>query len=183
MLTIYLVSQSERRRMLLEAVGYTVEVKMNEVDETLTSGLAVERALVEVAERKMGKYYLSEQIAVAADTMVVLGDKELGKPASDEDAGRMLRSLSGVPHRVLTSFCVGRLGVKRTQVVDTEVCFRKLSELEINRYVASGEGRDKAGAYAIQGKGGLFVDQIKGSYTNVIGLPLAEVVAIIESLT
>tara|TARA_B100000959_G_scaffold259578_1_gene295308 strand:- start:276 stop:785 length:510 start_codon:yes stop_codon:yes gene_type:complete len=169
--------------MLLEAIGYDVQVKVNDVDETLSAGLAVERALVELAERKMGKYYLSEQIAIAADTMVVLGDKELGKPTSDEDAGRMLRALSGVPHRVLTSFCVGRLGVKRTQVVDTEVCFRTLSELEIEHYVALGEGRDKAGAYAIQGKGGLFVDQIRGSYTNVIGLPLAEVVAVIESLT
>ena len=169
--------------MLLESVGFRVEVKPNDVDETLSSGLSIEAALLELAERKLGKYYLSEQIALAADTMVVLGDNELGKPRDDEDAGRMLRALSGQTHRVYTSFCVGRLGVKRSKIVDTEVCFRKLSDVEMDNYVAGGEGKDKAGSYAIQGHGGLFIDQIKGSYTNVIGLPLTEVIEVIESLT
>ena len=180
---IYLVSQSERRLRLLRAAGYDVEVKENTVDESLSPGLAVDRALIELAERKMGKFYLSEQVAISADTMVVLGDKKLGKPKDDDEARKMLETLSGTPHRVLTSFCVGRLGVKRTQVVDTEVRFRKLSDVEIANYVASGEGRDKAGSYAIQGGGGIFVDRINGSYTNVIGLPLAEVIAVIKSLT
>ena len=116
-------------------------------------------------------------LVLGADTVVVLGGEVLGKPRNAEDARRMLGRLSGRAHKVLTGFAVVLDDTVRTQIVETEVSFRELDEVSIGRYVASGEPMDKAGAYAIQGVGGGFVDRVIGSYTNVVGLPLSEVLA------
>ena len=110
---------------------------------------------------------------IAADTIVVLGDKILGKPSDAADAVRMLHNLSGKAHEVKTAVAVFYQDKTLLQVVTTKVHFRTLTENEIDRYVKTGEPLDKAGAYGIQGKGALLVDKIEGSYDNVVGLPLA----------
>lgn len=110
---------------------------------------------------------------IAADTIVVLGDTILGKPADAADAGRMLGELSGRAHEVKTATAVFYQDKTLLRVVTTNVHFRPLSEEEINWYVNTGEPLDKAGAYGIQGKGAVLVEQIEGSYDNVVGLPLA----------
>ncbi|MBI5510069.1 MAG: septum formation protein Maf [Deltaproteobacteria bacterium] len=177
-----LVSASPRRKELLEAAGYEVVVRVPSVDESF-SGPDSRQAVVEIAERKLDAVPPTDELAVAADTLVLVDDERLGKPA-DEDAARdMLRRLSGRMHEVVTGFAVARGGARRRGVVATRVWFRPLSALEIERYVSSGDPLDKAGAYAIQGGAGAFVDKLEGSYTNVIGLPLAEVLVAMESLT
>ena len=116
---------------------------------------------------------------LCADTSVLLlegAERILGKPASDDDARDMLRALSGRPHEVCTAFALGRGGAAlHVERVSTRVWFRALGADEIDFYVASGEGRDKAGAYAVQGLGAMLVARIDGSYTNVVGLPACEV--------
>ena len=126
-------------------------------------------------------------IVLAADTTVFVEDEILGKPADDDDARRMIRALSGRPHVVATAFVLGdppahRAAVLVEKTVETEVVFRALSQPEIEAYVATGEGRDKAGAYALQGRAGALVLRIAGSHTNVIGLPTAEVVMELRKL-
>jgi septum formation protein len=118
-----------------------------------------------------------EGIVLAADTLVHLEDQILGKPVDVDEARAMLTQLSGRVHRVTTGVYVGRPGEAVPFCVSTEVVFRDLEALEIQRYVEGGEPMDKAGAYGIQGGAAGFVSRIQGSYTNVVGLPLAEVVA------
>lgn len=123
-------------------------------------------------------------LVLAADTVVVVDEEPWGKPTDAEDARRMLRRLSGRSHEVVTGFCVVCAGAERhavEAVVGTEVRFRVLSPEEIERYVATGEPMDKAGAYAIQGGAAGMVRGIFGSYTNVVGLPLAEVLEAIDA--
>lgn len=112
---------------------------------------------------------------LAADTVVALGVRVLNKPKDDAQAARMLRALSGRWHEVHTGFCVRAGADVLARVVTTKVKFRALSAADIKRYIATGEGRDKAGGYAIQGIGAQLVSEVRGSYTNVIGLPIAEV--------
>lgn len=126
-----------------------------------------------------------ELLVIAADTIVVLGKHILEKPRDDADAKRMLRALSGRVHDVITGVCVLKVekGVpvkERAFTVSTSVRFKKLSPAEIDGYVATGEPRDKAGAYAIQGIGSFLVKSINGSYTNVVGLPVAELVDLLR---
>jgi septum formation protein len=181
MKSIVLASASPRRKALLEAASYTVEVRAPNADETWPGG-DPERATQEIAARKLVKCLDAARVTVAADTVVMLGVQPLGKPVDANDARRMLRELAGREHRVVTGYCVGR-GAKRVAgAVTTRVSFRALSTEEIERYVASGEPFDKAGAYAIQGEGGALVDSVEGSYTNIVGLPLAEVIGAIEAV-
>jgi septum formation protein len=125
----------------------------------------------------------ADELVVAADTCVVLDGGLLEKPRDADDARRMLRALAGRTHEVITGFCVRRGGKHREGAVHTRVGFRSLSHEEIERYLDSGEPFDKAGAYGIQGAGGALVDKIDGSYTNVVGLPLSEVLAAIEAVS
>ena len=115
----------------------------------------------------------AETAIVAADTVVVLDEDILGKPKDEEEARLMLRRLSGRAHEVKTGLSVYHKGHVHLHVETTRVYFRKLSDLEIDRYVATGEPMDKAGAYGIQGKGAILVSRVEGSYDNVVGLPLA----------
>ena len=121
-------------------------------------------------------------IIVGADTVVVLDDKVIGKPRDDSDALAILSALAGRTHHVLTGYCVRRGSHQLSGVVTSEVCFRPLKESEIYAYVTTGEGRDKAGAYGIQSAGAALIDHVEGSFSNVVGLPLTEVLAAIREL-
>lgn len=175
-----LASGSPRRADLLRAAGYRFVVRAPEVDEsrlkassaaTLASLLAREKALDVV--RRFPR--AAQARVLAADTIVVLGRTVLGKPRDAADARRMLRLLSGRTHRVITGVAIARPGDPgsiRTASAVTRVTFRRLARAEIQRYVASGDPADKAGAYGIQNAAALFVTEIHGSWTNVVGLPM-----------
>ena len=174
---IILASNSPRRKELLRQIGVSFTVDPADVDERPFPGerpedyavrVALDKARVAAARSKNG-------VIIAADTIVVVDDTILGKPADRNDAERMLTVLSGRVHRVITGLAVidAADGKTMTNSVVTSVWFRDLSQQEIQSYVAGGEPLDKAGAYGIQGKGALLVKQIEGCYFNVVGLPLS----------
>lgn len=171
---IILASGSPRRRELLAAMGYEFTVLAPDVDEGV-SGCArdIVGLLAERKGRAAAQLCHDGEIVIAADTLVSLDGRPLGKPRSDAEAEAMLRALSGRSHEVYTGLCVidtasGKMSV---DVECTRVTFRALSDAEIAAYVSTGEPRDKAGAYAIQGGAAAFVAGYDGSYNNVIGLP------------
>jgi septum formation protein len=182
---LVLASASPRRRALLASVGLAFEACATEIDESVRPGepprAYVERMGREKALRALEAVRAEGALVLAADTSVVQGEAILGKPEDDEHAVSMLARLSGKAHRVMTSVALGRasVGVLEELTVTTEVRFRPASREELVRYVATGEGRDKAGSYAIQGIGAGFVQGITGSYTNVVGLPLVEVLGLL----
>jgi len=178
---VVLASRSPRRRELLLAAGLHVEVNPPDVDEAAAPGEPPAAMVLRLAIEKAATVETGE-VVVAADTAVVLDGEALGKPRDVEDAALMLARLSGRAHEVLTGFCVRQGRERLAAVVKTEVSFRPLSQAEIFGYVSSGEPLDKAGAYGIQGLGGALVDRVEGSYTNVVGLPLAEVLAAIREV-
>lgn len=155
-----------------------------DVDETRLSGEPAEEYVMRVARLKAdaAAARFPDRIVLAADTAVVAGEDVFGKPADAADAARMLRTLAGGPHRVLTGVAVRAPGRARAYVETTTVWFSPLSEAEIAWYVASGEPSDKAGAYAVQGLASRFVTRIEGSYTNVVGLPVASVARVLGEL-
>ncbi|MBD8164662.1 Maf family protein [Erwinia persicina] len=177
MLSLYLASGSPRRRELLTQLGLTFERLANEVEETRLPGETAEqyvrrlardkaRAGVAVAERDLP--------VLGADTIVVLNNQVLEKPADAESATAMLSMLSGQTHEVMTAVALADRQRTLECLVVTEVTFRTLTPEDIANYIASGEPMDKAGAYGIQGLGGNFVRKINGSYHAVVGLPLVE---------
>ncbi len=178
---ILLVSASPRRRALLEAAGYEIEVRASEADETWPGG-DVEAAVIALARRKLTAVEVRDELALAADTEVILDGRALGKPTDPADAVRMLSELAGRAHQVVTGFCLRRAERWHQGAATTEVRFRPLRRAEIERYVETGEPMDKAGGYGIQGRGGALVDTVRGSYTNVIGLPLREVLSCADEL-
>ena len=171
--TLILASGSPRRRELLATLGHSFAVVVPEIDETPLPGERPRAFAERMAEEKAAAVD-GEGVVVAADTIVVLGDKILGKPVDAADAREMLRLLSGRPHEVVTGVCVRSRNRTMVFSVGTEVVFRTLEEAEIKAYAATGEPMDKAGAYAIQGGAAHMVCAINGSYTNVVGLPLCE---------
>lgn len=181
---VILASGSPRRRELLGEMGVEFEIDVPDVDETVGGtpdkmvAVLAERKARAVAERRDGG------LIVAADTLVALDDRALGKPADDEEAKEMLRSLSGRTHDVFTGVCVldAASGRAMVEAVRTGVRFREISDAEIEAYVATGEPRDKAGAYAIQGGAGAFVDGYEGSRTNVIGLPVEKLTEMLKEM-
>jgi len=181
---IVLASASPRRSELLESAGIIFSVVPADISEEPLPGeypaahvlrLATEKALA-VAETVDGELY------IGADTVVVCDDEIMGKPADAADARRMLSTLSGRSHDVITGFAIHDRTVNTTQaeVVRTRVFFKPLTEEEIEAYIATGCPFDKAGAYAIQGGAAYMVRGIEGSYTNVVGLPLCEVVEVLR---
>lgn len=178
---IILASGSPRRRELMAREGYEFEVRVSDAEEQDAAVAARPRALPvgnAIAKGTAVFSALSPQeqkqcVVVAADTMVFLGEIPFEKPVDPEDAARMLRELSGNTHQVITGVCV--VAASGTQSFEgvTDVCFKQLTEHEINAYVATGEPMDKAGAYGIQGQGGELVDHIEGDFDNVVGLPMA----------
>jgi septum formation protein len=173
---VVLASGSPRRLELLRRLGLDPEVRVAAVDETPLTGETPAETVARLARAKAHAVEAGDALVVAADTEVVLDDTVLGKPADPAEATAMLRSLSGRTHVVLTGVHVLAGDRESAAVEETLVCFRVLSDEEIAAYVATGEPDDKAGGYGIQGAGGMFVERIEGSDTNVIGLPLATVV-------
>lgn len=181
---VILASGSPRRRELLTEAGIPFVIDVSDVDENV-EGLPVEMVAI-LAERKaraVAEKY-SEGLVIGADTLVALGDRALGKPEDDDDARRMLRSLSGHTHDVLTGVCVidAETGKTLVTTVRSGVVFRETTDEEIEDYLATGEHKDKAGAYAIQGLGGRFVEGFEGSRTNIIGLPMEELTEMLAQM-
>ena len=171
---VILASASPRRADLLTAAGVSFEVRAVDVDERPRDGEAAADYVARVAaDKATACLATSDEAVLAADTVVVVDGVILGKPADDGDAARMLRLLSGRGHDVLTGVAVRRGGAVTVGVDTTAVVFAPLSDADIAWYVASGEPRDKAGAYAVQGLAARFVERIDGSYSNVVGLPIA----------
>ena len=173
---LVLASASPRRRELLTGLGLEFEVRPVDVDETPRENEEPKAFVERLAREKSQARVDSGEAVLAADTIVTIDDRLLGKPRDDADAAAMLRRLSGRSHEVLTGVALASdRGEPACAIARTEVRFAPLSEDEIAWYVASGEPRDKAGAYAIQGLGAHFVESISGNYSNVVGLPLPTV--------
>jgi septum formation protein len=171
---VILASASPRRADLLTAAGVTFEVRPVDVDETPLDGEAAPEYVVRVAADKARACPAADgAVVLAADTVVVVDGCILGKPLDDRDAARMLRLLSGRGHAVLTGVAIRCGGEVATAAESTAVTFAPLSDADIAWYLASGEPRDKAGAYAVQGLASRFVERVDGSYSNVVGLPVA----------
>ena len=161
---IILASQSPRRHELLKLTGLPFTVRVADIDETMDPALPVQQEVTRVSRRKAQ--------AIAADTIVVIDGRELGKPRSEEEALGMLRLLSGRTHEVVTVLSVCKGSQLESEAVVTKVTFRTLCEEELRAYVRTGEPMDKAGSYGIQGYGAMFVSRIEGDYFSVMGLPL-----------
>ncbi len=179
---LILASASPRRRELLAQLGYPFEVAPSRFEER-AEGLSAYQTALAFARGKAREVFSRhpEAIVLGADTVVALGDEIFGKPADGEDARRMLRKLSGKTHSVFTGVCVCSPRGTRESVVETRVEFYPLAEELIERYVKSGLPMDKAGGYGIQ-DGYPLVKGVKGSFTNVVGLPVEEVGALIAAL-
>lgn len=182
---LILASKSPRRSELLSSLGLDFDIKVADADETLPVGIAPDAAVMHLSQIKASAVASAETRAVSntptnivvigADTIVYLPEEKiiLGKPSGRDDAKRMLRMMSGRSHFVYTGVTVIANGIAKTACEKTVVTFRQLSEEEILDYVSTGESDDKAGAYGIQGLGGIFVSGIEGDYFNVMGLPKA----------
>ncbi len=181
---LILASQSPRRKQLLEQLGLKIMIAPASIDESNVSTQVPDLHVKELASlkaRDIGKSSPDSWV-IGADTIVVIKNQILGKPSSREEAVSMLCTLSGKEHHVYTGFCITCTSKQTeiTKAVKTTVKFKKLSEAEINWYADTGEPFDKAGAYGVQGIGAFLVREIKGSYSNVVGLPVCEV---FETLT
>jgi septum formation protein len=176
---IVLASASPRRAELLHSAGFTFTVQPSDIDESVRPGEAPADYVRRIARAKAAATGLdcreSGSVILAADTAVVVADEILGKPADDRDAIRMLKLLSGRVHDVLTGVVVLDAAGEAVEVVRTQVRLLPLTDVEIAWYVGTKEPEGKAGAYAIQGIGARFVDWIEGSWSNVVGLPVATV--------
>jgi septum formation protein len=183
-MAIILASQSPRRRELMALLGVPFTVQTADVDETMDLALAPEREVARVGASKAQKIAETAapgDIVVAADTIVLVDGKILGKPKDEADAARMLRLLSGRAHEVLTGLTVWQDGRVQTETVRTAIHFRPLSEQEIRAYVETGEPMDKAGAYGIQGRASVFVERLEGDYFCVMGLPLCTLTGMLRA--
>jgi septum formation protein len=182
---LILASKSPRRRYLLKQAGLKFSVIPSSFDESSVRLSSPDVYVRQLAENKAGD--ISEQYpdswVIGADTIVFIDGTILGKPGSQAEARTMLKNLSGRTHQVLTGYCIccHRTGRRFSETLKTDVCFKKLTDREIDWYISSGEPFDKAGAYAIQGIGTFLVKRINGSYTNVVGLPICEVVEFLIS--
>lgn len=178
---LLLASSSPRRSELLEALGLTFQAKAADIDETPLPGETIEDMVLRLAVSKANAVTPDgAKMVIGADTAVVVDGQLFGKPASEDDALRMLATLSGRTHEVLTGVAVCHKGRVEYALSRTEVRFRDIDPDEARRYWHTGEPRDKAGAYAIQGRGGLFVEAIIGSYSGVVGLPVFETAGLLR---
>ncbi len=184
---LVLASASPRRRELLSLAGVPLEVRESRVAEEVVPGEDAENFTRRIARRKaenVAANLPAGRFVLGADTTVVLDGEILQKPRDAADAARMLSRLSGRTHRVLTAVTVLCTGPEaREEILESsEVTFRELGPALIAGYVRTGEPLDKAGAYGVQGRAALLVRSIRGSYTNVVGLPLCETILLLERL-
>ena len=190
---VYLASGSPRRRQLLQQIGVPFQVLSVTVDESLESGeeplayvsrLAVAKAgagLKAAAGAGRVGDAAAERPVLAADTAVVIGREILGKPTGRDDGVRMLQLLSGRTHEVLTSIALAANGRTSSCVSRSEVTFREITSAEAGAYWDTGEPHDKAGGYAVQGLGAVFIAQLRGSFSGVMGLPLFETAGLLQA--
>lgn len=191
---VYLASQSPRRRQLLEQLGVRYELLLpdphedTEAIEAVLPGEAPARYVrrvtglkLDAAVQRLRARGLPSAPVLCSDTTVARGRAIYGKPEDERDAARMLRELSGTTHRVLTAVAVQNGRRRHEAVSDSRVTFAPMSAREIRDYVASGEPMGKAGAYAIQGRAGAFVTEIRGSYPGIMGLPLFETAQLLRA--
>ena len=178
MRSVILASESPRRRELMNISGISFSCASPKIEEHLDLSNGIEEGVMKLAKEKAEAVYESHggYLVIGADTIVVIGDEILGKPKDSEDARRMLRLLSGKTHKVITGVALVNQEVHETFYEVTDVTFCELSDQEIDDYIKSREHYDKAGSYAIQGKGMMFVKRIEGDYANVVGLPMCHLV-------
>lgn len=183
-MTLYLASGSPRRAELLRQIGvpYT-PLQAPGIDETPISGEKPLDYVRRMAKEKAaaGASRVNQGVVLGADTAVVMAGDILGKPDTDSQALAMLQRLNGNSHEVISAVCLGQPGAWRQAHSITQVHWRQVSEATLQHYVATGEGADKAGAYAIQGMGAALVASIRGSYSGVVGLPLAETATLLDA--
>jgi len=180
MKTIIIASSSPRRKEILEKTGLPFIIDPSNSDEDMTQNLEpkdLAKALSLAKAKDVAKRH-KNAIVIGADSIITLNGKVLGKPHTEERAIEMLTELSGSIHSAITGYTIidTDSGKIVSDAVETKIYFRKLTQDEIKNYVATGKPLDKAGAYAIQGKGALFVEKIEGDYYNIMGLPLSAVV-------
>ena len=171
---LILASQSPRRRELMKLITEDFICKTADVDETLPDGISPAEAVLELSRIKALPFKNEGDTVIGADTVVAVDNKILGKPANADAARDMLRMLSGKEHSVFTGVTVIEGETIQSFYSETKVRFYPLSESDIERYIATGEPFDKAGAYGIQGYGALLVEEIHGDYFNVVGLPVSK---------
>jgi septum formation protein len=181
---LLLASASPRRAELLRAAGFEFDIRPATVDESPLAGEHPERYVHRLAEAKARAIlpFAGNRVVLAADTTVVVDGRILGKPVDADDAGGMLRALAGRRHEVLTGVTLARGPHVLTRVETTGVHIAPMTDEEITWYVTSGEPADKAGAYAVQGLAARFVTRIEGSYSNVVGLPIALVYSMLRDM-
>jgi len=184
---IILASASPRRKMLLNQIGVSFEVMVSDVEEKINYELPPDELVKELSRQKamnVAKRLGEGFLVIGADTVVVFDGRILGKPKDKEDAFKMLFMLQGHWHEVYTGVTIIKTKdmLVESDCEKTEVYMRKLSSSLINQYINTGEPLDKAGAYGIQEKGGLFIDKINGDYNNVVGLPVKLIVALAEKM-
>ena len=183
---LILASKSPRRSELLRQVGLEFEVVPSGVKEDFVKGESPQEHVVRLAQAKAKEVANAypESWVIAADTIVCIGGSILGKPNNRQEALEMLRCLSGQEHWVLTGFSVCHLGKGRAgkEAVQTAVKMKDLTPAEMEWYVQTGESFDKAGGYAIQGTGSFMIESIRGSYTNVVGLPVCELIQMLNRM-
>lgn len=177
---LHLASTSPRRREILETLGIEFDVVPVETDESPLQGETPGEMVLRLAIAKADAADRGEFV-LAADTIVVLGDRVLGKPRDADDCVEMLLALSGRTHAVMTGVALKTPTETRSVLSTTDVQFREIGRDEAYRYWQSGEPCDKAGAYGIQGLGGMFVKTLEGSYSGVMGLPVFETVELLKS--
>jgi septum formation protein len=177
---LHLASTSPRRREILETLGIEFDVILVDTDESPLAGEKPDEMVLRLATAKADAATHGDFV-LAADTVVVLGDRVLGKPRDAEDAVEMLLALSGRCHAVMTGVALKTPAGTTAVLSTTDVQFRQIGRDEAHRYWQSGEPSDKAGAYGIQGLGGMFVKSIEGSYSGVMGLPVFETVELLVS--
>ncbi len=182
--SLYLASSSPRRKTLLQQLGVDFQTLPIDVDESIEAGeppaIYVERMALKKAKAGKKKLSLDACVVLAADTIVVIEGKILGKPSDKAHAMAMLESLSGRSHEVMTSIALVGDDETCVRTNKTRVTFRPVSPIECEAYWLTGEPKDKAGAYGIQGKGAVFIEAISGSYSGVVGLPLMETAELLE---
>ena len=185
---VILASASERRQELLCRIVDSFDIMVSNFDEnTVIFNGSIDNYVKEISTGKaleVKERLESDAIIISADTVVTFNDRILGKPKDKKDAFQMLKSLQGRSHKVYTGITVinTKKNLIKQESVSTEVTFSEISDDEILKYIETGEPLDKAGAYGIQGKGGVFVESIKGCYYNVVGLPLNKLKAMLEDV-
>lgn len=185
---LFLASESPRRRQILESLGLKFRVLISPTPEKHPTKKEIREIILENSTNKALAIQPlvsdADAVIIAADTLVVLDDDVLGKPKSSSDASQMLHKLSGQTQTVFTGLTLlSRRYGKRSSIAQSEVVFRKLQDAEIEEYLKTREPYDKAGSYAVQGMGALFIDKIIGSYTNVMGLPIELLLSELAILT